>query len=130
MSNWLPFIHPVELYGVLTLSGAALLYAFLMHLKMTTLERGHRAHREELERRMSLISGATESLQSQLDEALRPSPAPGGSLQLNRRGRVLHMRNRGEKPESISAALGIPRNEVDLLLKIHQVASARIEKRG
>jgi len=35
---------------------------------------------------------------------------------------VLRMRRRGESPETISGALGIARNEVDLLLRVHELS--------
>jgi hypothetical protein len=38
------------------------------------------------------------------------------------------MRRRGESTETIAGALGIPRNEVDLLLKVHRMAIEHVEK--
>jgi len=37
------------------------------------------------------------------------------------------MRRRGENPETIAAALSLPRNEVDLLLKVHQLALEQVD---
>ena len=50
----------------------------------------------------------------------------GQALNLNKRGQVLRMQRRGENPETIAGALGIPRNEVDLLLKVHQMTLERV----
>ena len=62
----------------------------------------------------------------------RPAPVPvppaGQPLNLNKRGQVLRMRRRGENPETIAAALSIPQNEVDLLLKVHQMSLEQVEK--
>ena len=49
-----------------------------------------------------------------------PPPAQSG-LNLNKRSQTLQMHRRGETPERIAAALSLPRNEVDLLLKVHAI---------
>ena len=65
----------------------------------------------------------------QLNERLRDAeeragiliapPSPKASLNLNKRTQVLRMSRRGERSENIAATLSLPRNEVELLLKIH-----------
>jgi hypothetical protein len=122
--NWLALIPPVALFGVLALAASSLLYAFVLNLKMRTLaKRGYERH-EQLENRLVQVTEVAERLQSQLEEVARPSPVgqPGQSLNLNKRGQVLRMRRRGENPETIAAALRIPQNEVDLLLKVHELS--------
>jgi hypothetical protein len=42
----------------------------------------------------------------------------GQKLNLTRRAQALRMQRRGESPATIAAALRLPRNEIDLLLKI------------
>lgn len=49
-----------------------------------------------------------------------PSPAPQTSMNFTKRSQVLRMYRRGESAEQIAATLGLPRGEVDLLLKVHQ----------
>jgi hypothetical protein len=82
--------------------------------------------RENLESRIAQTSEAVEKLRLQMEQTAQESSVPvlpaGGALNLNRRGQVLRMRRRGESPETISGSLGIPRNEVDLLLKVHELA--------
>jgi hypothetical protein len=46
----------------------------------------------------------------------------GQELNLTRRAQALRMRRRGETPATIAAALRVPRNEIDLLLKIEAMA--------
>ncbi len=41
------------------------------------------------------------------------------AINLNSRTQILRMHRRGERPEQIAAALSLPLNEVQLLLKIH-----------
>ncbi len=46
-------------------------------------------------------------------------PRPG--LNLTNRSQALRMSRRGETPEQVAAALGVPLQEVDLLLKVHRI---------
>ncbi len=46
-------------------------------------------------------------------------PKPG--LNLSKRSQALRMHRRGEGPDQIAAALEIPLQEVDLLLKVHRI---------
>jgi len=48
-------------------------------------------------------------------------PSLKASLNLNKRTQVLRMSRRGERSENIAASLSLPRNEVELLLKIHRL---------
>jgi len=128
--DWLPLIHPMELYGVLALTGACLLYALFLHLKMRAVMRRAKVDRETLEGRLAVIADLAERLRAEREESPRPaaSPAAGQPLNLNKRGQVLRMRRRGENAETIAAALAIPQNEVNLLLKVHQLSLEQVEK--
>jgi len=128
--DWLPLIQPLEMFAVLALSATCLLYAFLLHLNMRTLARRGREDRKEFERHLAEIREAAERWRAEREEVARPSPVPaaGQPLNLNKRGQVLRMRRRGENPETIAAALSIPQNEVDLLLKVHQMSLEQVEK--
>jgi hypothetical protein len=130
MTDWSALIYPLELYAVLAISGTCLLYAFLLHMNMRTLARQGHKQREHFEARLAEVVEATEQLRREREEAPQSTPAPAASqaLNLNKRGQVLRMRRRGEKPETIAAALSIPRNEVDLLLKVHQMSLEQVEK--
>jgi hypothetical protein len=124
--EWRTIVHPIEVGGFLTVAGACLLYAFVLHLRMRTLTQNAKQQRENLENHIAQANDAVEKLRSQMEQAAQQSPVPvlptGGALNLNRRGQVLRMRRRGESPETISGSLGIPRNEVNLLLKVHEMA--------
>ena len=124
--DWRTILHPIEVGGFLTVAGACLLDAFILHLKMRALAKSTGEQRENLESRIAQANEAVEKLRTQVEQAAQESPVPvlpaGGALNLNRRGQVLRMRRRGESPETISGALGIARNEVDLLLKVHELA--------
>ncbi len=49
-----------------------------------------------------------------------PPPTQSG-LNLNKRSQALQMHRRGDPPERIAAALSVPRNEVELLLRVHAI---------
>jgi hypothetical protein len=66
---------------------------------------------EEMERSMSKI--ADQAAQAQPGLPIRHS------INLTKRAQALRMSRRGESAESITAALAVPRNEVELLLKVH-----------
>jgi hypothetical protein len=51
---------------------------------------------------------------------------PRAGLNLAKRGQVLRMHRRGESAGQIAAGLAIPRSEVDLLLKVHQIVISNI----
>jgi len=53
---------------------------------------------------------------SQLPQLSPPRPA----MNTTRRSQILRMNRRGERPDQIAAALGVPKGEIDLLLKIDQ----------
>jgi hypothetical protein len=123
--DWRQLIFPLELFGVLALTGSCLLYALVLHVKMKAVSKRDREQHEDLHVRVTQAAEAVEQLRSQLEEAERRRPAPtlpGPALNLTKRGQVLRMRRRGETPETIAGALGVPRNEVDLLLKVHHLA--------
>jgi hypothetical protein len=46
---------------------------------------------------------------------------PTSGLNLSRRSQALRMHRRGEAPDQIAASLGVPRQEVDLLVKVHRI---------
>jgi hypothetical protein len=50
-----------------------------------------------------------------------PSPAIASDMNLNKRIQAVRMHRRGDRPEQIAAALSLPKNEVALLLKVHEV---------
>ena len=124
--EWRMIGHLIEICGMLLVAGTCLLYAFVLHMKVRNLTRLVREQREHFESRMEQWTDGVESLRAELSAEMRPS-AGQQALNLNKRGQVLRMRRRGENPETIAAALSLPRNEVDLLLKVHQLALEQVD---
>jgi hypothetical protein len=57
------------------------------------------------------------------------APAPGlpkPGLNLNKRSQALRMHRRGEAAEQIASSLDLPRQEVDLLLKVHRIVLSSV----
>jgi hypothetical protein len=85
--------------------------------------------RREITAMKECTDSALRELASKVNEIVsRPAPEPPQeypcttqSLNLTRRVRALHMRNRGEEPHTIAAALGISHGEVELLFKLDQM---------
>lgn len=123
-------IYPLLICGALAVAGSGLLYIFVLDVKMKTLARRSRQQREHLEGRVSQIAEAAERMKAQLAEMEKPQWVPAQPLNLNKRGQILRMRHRGERPETIAGALSLPRNEVELLIKVHDLALERVEKGG
>jgi hypothetical protein len=42
-------------------------------------------------------------------------------MNVTRRSQALRLRRKGSSPEQIAAALEMPRQQVDLLLKVHEI---------
>lgn len=121
-------IYPLLICGVMTVAGSCLLYIFVLDVRMKTLTRRSREQREHLEDRVTQVTEAAERLKAQLAEMEKPQRLPAQPLNLNKRGQILRMRRRGERPETIAGALSIPRNEVELLLKVHDLSLEQVEK--
>jgi outer membrane murein-binding lipoprotein Lpp len=80
---------------------------------------------------MEALSTRFESLEQQT-EALRRQPAAASpdagkaALNLNKRAQVLRMHRRGDPPDRIASLLEVPRQEVDLLIKVHRIIISQL----
>jgi len=87
---------------------------------------GRRASESRVSRELETkVTELSERLRDAEDRAgmLVAAPVPPKSgLNLNRRTQVLRLWRRGEQAENIARLLGLPRREVELLLKVHALA--------
>ncbi len=84
-----------------------------------------RARLESLQESHIQLAAEVREIRDQPQIALTPgSPKPG--LNLTTRSQALRMHRRGEPPDRIAAALDIPRQEVDLLLKVHRIVISNV----
>jgi hypothetical protein len=58
-----------------------------------------------------------------------PAPLRAG-LNLNKRVHAMRMLRRGEDISHIAAALGVPRKEVELLIRVHSIGKVRAAGAG
>ena len=122
--NWL--LHPIVGYTLLGTGLSLCLYLF------GTLKREIQLLGLRRFSKHQVLEAAIQTLNERVNSLETSSPAPPASglvqvppstssLDLSRRSKILLMSRRGERPEQISTMMGIPRNEVELLLKIHQM---------
>ena len=83
------------------------------------------AELESLRASVEALAAQVHDLQSHPPVAVAPGlPKPG--LNLNKRSQALRMHRRGDAAEQIAAALELPRQEVDLLIKVHRVVLSTV----
>jgi hypothetical protein len=86
-----------------------------------------KAHTEEQASDLSPLRETLDSLALQVRDlqshphAAAPVGAPKSGFNLSKRSQALRMHRRGEAPEQIAASLDLPRQEVELLLKVHRI---------
>jgi len=79
---------------------------------------------EALTTRFECLEQQNETLRRQPAEA---SPEVGkAALNLNKRAQVLRMHRRGDPPDRIATLLEVPRQEVDLLIKVHRIIISQL----
>lgn len=89
--------------------------------------------------RIEEFRASTAALQNSLEgqavqlEDLRQQPQPAAvpavpraGMNLGKRSQVLRMHRNGDAPERIAAALEVPRQEIDLLIKVHRIVIGRL----
>ena len=79
----------------------------------------------DIERALEALAEDVRELRQYPGAAVSSDGIPKPGLNLNRRSQALRMHRRGEASEQIAANLGVPRQEVDLLLKIHRIVMNR-----
>jgi hypothetical protein len=119
--DWI--LSPLALYTVvaLALAGCASLF-IVTKMELSQLRRAADQSRTDLAKKI-------EEVESAMADIPAAAPAPmlvvRPSINLTKRAQALRMRRRGESLESITAALSVPRNEIELLLKVHEMVDGR-----
>ena len=111
-------------------------YAFLGLTIMATLglfqsvkrEIDARAKRErrKTEEMVERLRAAAPPPVAETEDAPAPLAPPRPGFNLNKRVHAVRMARRGEDISHIAAALGVPRREVELLLRVHAMSSQRL----
>lgn len=118
------------------ISAATLLACLLVFLSLKRenahLRRRAQADRDAVRQNLSAFQSSLARLEAALAEkesaVAAPPPATPRmeSMNINKRSQVLRLFRRGESPEQIAATLGLPRSEVDLLLKVHRTVISQL----
>jgi UDP:flavonoid glycosyltransferase YjiC (YdhE family) len=120
---------PLALLCGLVLAGVAVSFFAVFRAKALVLAAGEcaAAAQTRLEAQVQAMRQTVEGLASQVQDvqqqprmwAVPSIPKPG--LNLSKRSQALRMHRRGDPLDQIAAALDIPLQEVDLLLKVHRI---------
>jgi hypothetical protein len=97
--------------------------------------------KHEMRRQVFRQKTRIEQMMARLDEAERPAapvveeltfvPAPlRAGLNLNKRVHAMRMLRRGEDVAHIAAAMGVPRREVELLIRVQTIGKTRAASAG
>lgn len=111
-----------------TLSSLALLRARAL---VRRSEQRAQANQERVEALLESLRESQDLLAAEVRdrEPLYPSVLPGPpkpGLNLSTRSQALRMHRRGDPPDRIAAALDLPLQEVDLLLKVHRIVLSNL----
>lgn len=99
----------------------------MLSRRVHRLEAAGRKENESVQAILKMLDGAVERLSGEVREAgeragvLVAPVAPRSGLNLGKRSQALRLHRHGETADRIASDLDLPRAEVNLLLKIHQL---------
>ena len=123
-------LHPLAAYVAIAL-GLGLTIGLFVQVKSEMRRQTKRwsEERRALETANMALRGALDDLRRETPQAASPLtetlPSIRPSLNMTRRSQVLRLHHRGEGPDQIAAALGVPVNEVGLMLKVNKMVNER-----
>ena len=125
-AEWLQ--HPALHYAIVAAGMIFCLVLFgSMKQEMRNLEKRLMSRQIASGEALAVLQARLDSLAEEMQQAeeqsamlVPPAPARSG-LNLSARSQALRMHRRGESPDQIASALGLPRNEVELLLKVQKI---------
>ena len=115
----------------LMLAGAALALFSLWRAHVLVRELKDRAahreqHNQELACRVETLSARIRDLECSPAPAAVVPAAPRAGMNLNKRSQVLRLHRQGKFPDQIASNLDLPRQEVDLLIKVHRIIMSNL----
>jgi hypothetical protein len=116
---------PVGLYSFLALALIACLVLFASMKKEIALVRRSVTDGRDSAAASAANLAANLAALRQDSETTDLASLAGQELNLTRRAQALRMQRRGESAGTIAAALRLPRNEIDLLLKVQKLTDDR-----
>jgi hypothetical protein len=122
--NWIT--SPITLVAFLAV---ALICALVLYVSLKCeiagarrLARETAASADQLRASMAAELAAIRETPPVVQEVMVAAPVAGEGLNLTRRAAALRMEKRGETVSTIAAALRVPQNEIELLLKLQKLA--------
>lgn len=129
--------HPIAYYAALSMAMSACLYLFVSVTRnVGSLRRRMERWMAESERETAALGSHIASLETRVGEwagrtsdversvaglsAVRRNQLPSTGVDANQRTQVLRLARRGDRAEQIADELKVPKNEVDLLLKVQR----------
>jgi hypothetical protein len=117
---------------VLTGTAISLFALYRAHLVVRELDRKRVEPAAENRGEIQDLRDAVEALAAQIHERRQDppmTPLPGAArpgLNLNKRSQALRMHRQGENAARIASLLEVPKQEVDLLLKVHRIVLSNV----
>lgn len=112
--------------------GLSLLALFQTKSTVRVLEGRAQARQKQLEVAVVTAQESVHGLAAEVREMQQHPPAtvlpamPKPGLNLSKRSQALRMHRHGDPPEHIAAALELPVQEIDLLLKVHRIVISNL----
>jgi DNA-binding NarL/FixJ family response regulator len=128
------FMLPFAILSGVALGGIILSFSVLFYARRSIRAAEERvaSGRAEWEPALTSVRQALEVLAAQVQEVRQEPPAavtpniPKPGLNLSKRSQALRMHRRGDSADQIAAALEIPHQEVELLIKVHRIVMSSI----
>ena len=124
--EWI-ILHPATPYAALAIGMSLCLYLFVslkrdLHASEERCRKASAVLETDLQSKTALLEERWNEL-SQISNLLVAPAPPRSGLNLTRRSHALQMSRRGESPAEIAATLSLPRNEIELLVKVQRIAA-------
>lgn len=121
-------LHPATQYAALAIGLVLSLFLFWsLKRDLHAAEERSRKKLASLEEELQAKAATLDERWSELSQISRllvpPAPLRSG-FNLTKRSQAVQMIGRGESPQEIASTLGLPRNEVALLIKVQQIAQS------
>ena len=120
--HWDWILNPLAQYGMVAAGLIACLALFLtVKFELRAIARRAEEARNAVTTRLQAAEAAVERFRETAADAGERQLARLSALNLTKRAQAVRMYRRGEPVETIAAALGTPRNEIELLIKLHEI---------